>query len=95
MKVPIEKIREVVTLEQVMDCFFAGGLAGYAGGGEYAYSKEIPGLRIFTLPPIILTSDDDALIFTDSYVANGPESGGMTIISLLYQDCTDTPIWMM
>lgn len=99
-KIAPEEIQEVVTLYEVMNCFFEGGLAGYAGGGEYKPSQDVPGGKIFTFRI-------DKLTYSDLYVSNGPQSGGVTIISLDYllilpthsgfreSESVSVPLWMM
>lgn len=99
-KIAPEEIQKIITLQEVMDCFFEGGLAGYAGGGGYKPSQDIMGGKVFT-------SRADKLIYSDLYVSNGPQSGGMTIISLDYllilpthsgfreSESVSVPLWMM
>ncbi len=94
-KIVPEEILKNVTLEEVMDCFFQGGIAGYASGGRYNPSLDETGGKVFTLRT-------DKLIYSDSYVSNGPQSGGMTIISLLPEDRRHfplhgkkIPLWLM
>lgn len=97
-KIAPEEIQKIVTLQEVINCFFEGGLAGYAGGGEYKSSQDIPGGKIFTLRT-------DKLIYSDFYVSNGPQSGGMTVISLdlslpstrhmIFGTSSFVPLWMM
>ncbi len=89
------EIQQNVTLREVMDCFFEGALAGYAGGGKYELSQDILGGKVFSFPT-------GKLVYIDTFVSNGPQSGGMTVISLhiptvhlsrnglLY-----LPLWMM
>lgn len=84
-----EKIQEVVTKREVMDCFFQGAIAGYAGGGDYKQRcYDLAGGKVFRY-------ETDKLIYTDMYVSNGPQSGGMTVIFLNFLDIIDIPLWMM
>jgi len=95
MQVPIEKIQKIVTLDQVMDCFFDGGLAGYAGGGKYVPILGIPGMKSF-IQTYEMPEPGSALVYNDAYGSVGPESFGFTTITLAtHGGYEQTPIWEM
>lgn len=75
------------SLSAVMEIFFRGAMAGYAGGGQYRPDLDEPGRKIFR-------HDMGDLVYIDAYRSTGKKSAGEKTI-YLRRDSEWIALWAM